>query len=64
MEEFGVECFKEQPDGQLLFQADYTGKENLLTWLLSFQNQAELLEPEDLRQELVRMLENTLKKYQ
>ena len=64
VEEFGVECFKEQPDGQLLFQADYTGKENLLTWLLSFQNQAELLEPEDLRQELVRMLENTLKKYQ
>ena len=52
VEEFGPECFREQPDGKLLFQADYTDKENLITWLLSFKDKAELLEPEELREEI------------
>ena len=64
VEEFGPECFEEQPDGRLLFQADYTDRENLLTWILSFRNQAELLEPESLREELAQALADALKKYQ
>lgn len=52
VEEFGPACFQEQADGRLLFQADYTGREELLTWLMTFRDQAVLLEPEDLRQEL------------
>ena len=52
VEEFGPNCFEEQKDGRLLFRADYTDKENLLTWLLTFRDKAELLEPEELRDEL------------
>ena len=63
VEEFGTKCFEEQENGQLLFHADYTDKENLLTWLLSFRDQAELLEPEEIRQELKCAAENMLKKY-
>ena len=63
VEEFGTNCFTVCPDGKLLFQAEYTDKENLLTWLLTFREKAELLEPENLRKELVVSLENTRKRY-
>lgn len=63
VEEFGPECFTEQEDGKLLFHADYTHKENLVTWLLTFRDQAELLEPAEIRQELRTALRNALKIY-
>ena len=52
VEEFGPACFEQQPDGRLLFTADYTDEENLLTWLLSFREKVELLEPKQLREKL------------
>ena len=45
MEEFGQNCFEEQEDGRLLFHADYTSAENLLSWLLTFGDQVELKSP-------------------
>ena len=63
VEEFGVECFEEQSDGKLLFHADYTDKENLITWLMTFRDQAALLEPEDIREEIQSVLRNMLKEY-
>lgn len=64
VEEFGVNCFTVQPDGRLLFHADYTNKENLLTWLLTFRDEAELLEPRELREELREALASVLKLYE
>lgn len=55
VEEFGRGCFTYQEDGRLLFETDYTDKENLLTWLLSFRDKAELLEPQELRDEMQQM---------
>ncbi len=63
VEEFGAACFQEQPDGRLLFSADYTDEENLLTWLLSFRDRAEILEPENLRKKMRMELERTLERY-
>lgn len=64
IEEFGIGCFEEQSDGKLLFHADYTDKENLLSWLMTFRDQVELLEPRDLRDELKKSLIMTLQQYQ
>lgn len=64
VEEFGKGCFEELPDGKLLFHADYTNKENLLTWILTFRNKVELLEPEHLREELKQALRETLGRYE
>lgn len=64
VEEFGTGCFTEQADGRLLFQADYTNRENLLTWLLSFREKAEILEPEELREELRGTLSKILEHYE
>lgn len=63
VEEFGTDCFQEQPDGRLLFQADYTDRENLITWMMTFRDKAVLLEPEEIRQELCHALKNTLERY-
>ncbi len=63
VEEFGSGSFAEQENGKLLFQADYTDKENLLTWILSFRGKVELLEPEELRKELFSIAKSIQKKY-
>lgn len=63
IEEFGSGSFKEQEDGKLLFQADYTDRENLVTWILSYQDKAELLEPEEIRAQIKQTMESMRKKY-
>ncbi len=63
IEEFGTDCFKELEDGKLLFQADYTDKENLIIWLLTFRDKVELLQPEEIREELRQSILLMKKKY-
>lgn len=63
VEEFGIGCFQELENGKLLFQADYTDKENLITWLLSFRDKAELLEPKVIREEMKRSIARMKDKY-
>lgn len=63
IEEFGSESFKEREDGKLLFQADYTDKENLITWLMSFRDKVELIEPEEIRIEIRDSIESMRRKY-
>lgn len=64
VEEFGRGSFEELRDGKLLFQADYTNKENLITWLMSFRDKMELLEPEEIRNEIKNSIECMKKKYE
>ncbi len=64
VEEFGPECFTEEQDGRLLFEADYTDADNLMSWLLTFGSEAELLEPTSLRTRLKTKLEEMLKRYE
>ena len=49
VEEFGIHCFTEMEDGTLLFTADYTDKENLICWLLTFGAKVKVLEPVEVR---------------
>lgn len=63
VEEFGPHCFTEADDGRLLFTADYTDMENLVTWLLTFGAKAEVLEPIEARDIIRRNAEETLQIY-
>lgn len=63
IEEFGTGSFTRQEDGKLLFCADYTDRENLLTWLMSFRDKAELLEPEEIRAEIRENIERMRRNY-
>lgn len=64
VEEFGPACFTEEPDGQLLFEADYTNEENLISWVLTFGPKAELLEPVSIRNKLKTKLEEMRRRYE
>ncbi len=64
IEDFGAESFEVRQDGKLFFQSEYTNKENLITWLLSFREKAELLEPKEIREEIRISLEYMKKKYE
>lgn len=57
IEEFGRESFTEQEDGRLLFEADYTDRENLITWLITFFDKTMVLEPEEIREEIKNRIE-------
>lgn len=63
VEEFGPHCFTVEEDGRLLFSADYTDIENLVTWILTFGEKAEVLEPEEVRGAVRHIAEATLKNY-
>lgn len=64
VEEFGANCFTKNEDGRLLFSADYTDKKNLLCWLLTFGDQVEVLEPAEVKDEMIRIAKNILHKYE
>ncbi len=57
VEEFGPYCFTVTDDGRLLFSADYTDMENLVTWILTFGEKAEI------RSAVRYIAEATLKNY-
>ena len=63
VEEFGPQCFTEEPDGRLLFEMDFTNEDNLVSWLLTFGPDAELLEPASLRDRLKTRLHEMLRRY-
>ena len=63
VEEFGPSCFTEQDDGKLLFTADYTDMDNLINWLLTFGDKAEVLEPKEARERLARLVQKMTKIY-
>ncbi len=56
VEEFGPSSFKEKDDGRLLFTADYTDMENLITWLMTFGDKAEVIEPKEARDKIADMV--------
>lgn len=63
IEEFGMDCFKEQEDGRLLFEAGFSGRGNLFGWLLSMGDQIELMEPAEFREELAQLALGIYEKY-
>ena len=63
VEEFGPLCFRETDDGRLLFTADYSDMESLVTWLMTFGAKAEVLEPQEVRDIIRQKAEETLQVY-
>lgn len=63
VEEFGTSSFTENDDGRLLFTADYTDMENLITWIMTFGDKAEVLEPGEVREKVRATIEAMRKNY-
>ena len=63
IEEFGPKCFEETKDGRLLFSAEYTDMDNLISWMLTFGGKAEVIEPEEARKKMLEIAEAIKKIY-
>lgn len=63
IEEYGPSCYCEQR-GKLLLERKFASYSNMREWVLSFGDRAEVLEPEELRTELLRQAKGMQKKYQ
>lgn len=63
VEEFGPESFVTLPDGMLLFASDFFDRQSVVGWISSFGGGAELLEPVELRQEVLSFAEGICQKY-
>lgn len=57
IEEYSIASFEERPDGKLIFRSGFSDRVHLFGWLLSMADQAELVEPEGLREEFARLTE-------
>ena len=63
VEDFGSHCFEEMKDGRLLFDGSFSDEDALITWLLSFEDKAELVEPENMRDEMKKVLNLMQRRY-
>ncbi|MBP5529287.1 MAG: YafY family transcriptional regulator [Lachnospiraceae bacterium] len=63
VEEFGIECYSETKDGKLLFEEYYSDLDNLVSWMLTFGDKVEVLEPVEVREKLKEIADNMSRKY-
>lgn len=63
VEEFGMEKLGKMKDGRYLVGLTWSDSESLFRYLLGFGDQVELLEPENLRNEFMELVEQIQRKY-
>lgn len=63
VEEYGPDSFCIQPDGTLLFSAGFCDITSIICWITSFGNGAQLLEPSELRKEILAFANSICEKY-
>lgn len=63
IDEYGAESFTREADGTLLFRRGFPDRAELIRWTLSFLDQAEVLEPAEVRAEICRLAEILRGKY-
>jgi len=62
IEDYGLHCYTEADHG-LLMELNYTNRENAIAWILSFGDQAEVLAPPDVRDELAAIVHKLAARY-
>ena len=64
IEEYGVESYQLQESGRLLFEMPFASYDYLLTWVLSFGSQVQVLEPRQLAEDIVEQAKNLIAHYE
>ena len=64
VEEYGPDSFTIQPDGKLRFTWGFPDADSVLSWVLTFGESAELIEPAELRQRLAALTATLAQRYQ
>lgn len=63
IDEYGIDCFSENSDGELYFERDFVSYENMREWVFSFGDKVTVLAPEKLREDIVINAKNILNKH-
>ena len=63
VEEYGADRFTEEPDGRLRFTGPFPDADSVLSWVLTFGDRAELVEPQELRDQLRELAETLAGRY-
>lgn len=63
IEEYGLDYYNKQGDGQLYFECPFTNEDYLIEWVLSFGDKAELIKPESIRKKISEEAKKLMKKY-
>ena len=63
VEEYGADRFTVEPDGKLRFTGEFPDADSVLSWVLTFGDKAELLEPQELREQLGELIETLADRY-
>lgn len=61
IEEYGLNCYAETEKG-LLLSRDYTNKDYIISWVLEFGDKAEIISPDDIRNEYIEIIKNMYKR--
>ena len=64
VEEYGPDSFTIQPDERLRFTWGFPDADSVLSWVLTFGEGAELIEPEELRLHLAGLTATLARRYQ
>ena len=64
VEEYGADSFAVQPDGSLLFRRGFPDADSVISWILTFGDGAELLEPAELREQLGALVRRLAQRYE
>ena len=64
VEEYGADSFAVQPDGSLLFRRGFPDADSVISWILTFGDSAELLEPDELREQLGALVRRLAQRYE
>ncbi|MDF2845869.1 MAG: DNA-binding transcriptional regulator [Herbinix sp.] len=62
IEDYGLNCYEETEKG-LFLNLNYTNKEYVFSWLLGFGDKAEIIAPQDMRDEFAELAKNIARKY-
>ena len=63
VEEYGADRFTEEPDGRLRFTGPFPDADSAVSWVLTFGDKAELVEPQELRDQLRELAESLAGRY-
>ncbi|WDV48198.1 YafY family protein [Clostridiaceae bacterium M8S5] len=63
IEDYGINCFTIERDDRLLFKWGFTNRETMISWLLGFGDSVEVIEPAEIRYEIINKAKDILNKY-
>ena len=63
IEEYGLDCYTETEEGRLLFRHGFTNTDVMISWLLSFGDRVEVIEPVEVREQVRNIAKKMFEKY-